>query len=101
MLPDRRAALDRIAERSGIEGFKRLAGTLSQTLRYGTPLAQALRVLAGGDAAGAHARLEEKAVRLPALLVLPLILFIMPCLFIALVGPSVLELSRNMGTMGQ
>jgi tight adherence protein C len=101
LLPDRREALDRFAERSGIEGFKRLAGTLSQTLRYGTPLSQALRTLAAEMRQERMLAIEEKAIRLPALLVIPLIVFIMPCVFIALVGPSVLELSRNMGSMGQ
>lgn len=45
-------------------------------------------------------RIEEKAIRLPALLVIPLIVFIMPSVFIALVGPSVLELTRNMSNFG-
>jgi tight adherence protein C len=97
MLPDRRLALERMAERTDIEGFKRLGATLSQTLRYGTPLAQALRILAGELRTERMLRLEEKAIRLPALLVGPLILFILPALFIALVGPSVLEIGRTFG----
>lgn len=100
LLPDRREALDRFAERSSIDGFKRLAGTLSQTLRYGTPLSQALRTLAAEMRTERMLRIEEKAIRLPALLVIPLIIFILPCVFIALVGPSVLELSRNMANLG-
>jgi tight adherence protein C len=101
MMPDRREALERFAERSGIEGFKRLAGTLSQTLRYGTPLSQALRTLAAEMRTERMLAIEEKAIRLPALLVIPLILFIMPSVFIALVGPSILELARNMSNIGQ
>lgn len=97
MLPDRRMALERLGERTGMEGFKRLSGTLSQTLRYGTPLAQALRVLAGEMRTDRMLRLEEKAVRLPALLVVPLIMFILPALFIALVGHSVLQLGAQLG----
>jgi tight adherence protein C len=96
MLPDRRQALERFAERSNFEGFKRLGGTLSQTLKYGTPLAQALRVLAAEMRQDRMLRIEEKAIRLPALLVIPLILFIMPAVFIALVGPSVLELGKGL-----
>ncbi len=96
MLPDRRQALERFAERSEFEGFKRLGGTLSQTLKYGTPLAQALRVLAAEMRQDRMLRIEEKAIRLPALLVIPLILFIMPAVFIALVGPSVLELGKGL-----
>jgi tight adherence protein C len=97
MLPDRRTALERMGERTDIEGFKRLAATLSQTLRYGTPLAQAMRVLASELRQERMLRIEEKAIRLPAMLVGPLILFILPALFIALIGPSVLEIGRTMG----
>lgn len=97
MLPDRRMALERMGERTEIAGFKRLGGTLSQTLRYGTPLAQALRTLAQEMRVERMLKLEEKAVRLPALLVLPLILFILPSLFIALVGHSVIALSTQLG----
>jgi len=96
MLPDRRQALERFAERSNFDGFKRLGGTLSQTLKYGTPLAQALRVLAAEMRQDRMLRIEEKAIRLPALLVIPLILFIMPAVFIALIGPSVLELGKGL-----
>lgn len=96
MLPDRRQALERFAERSNFDGFKRLGATLSQTLKYGTPLAQALRVLAAEMRQDRMLRIEEKAIRLPALLVIPLILFIMPAVFIALVGPSVLELGKGL-----
>lgn len=96
MLPDRRQALERFAERSNFDGFKRLGATLSQTMKYGTPLAQALRVLAAEMRQDRMLRIEEKAIRLPALLVIPLILFIMPAVFIALVGPSVLELGKGL-----
>lgn len=98
ILPDRRQALERFAERSNFIGFKRLGATLSQTLKYGTPLAQALRVLAAEMRQDRMLRIEEKAIRLPALLVIPLILFIMPAVFIALVGPSVLELGKGLFT---
>jgi tight adherence protein C len=97
MLPDRRMALERMGERTDIEGFKRLGTTLAQTLRFGTPLAQALRVLSSEMRQERMLRLEEKAIRLPALLVGPLILFILPALFIALIGPSVLEIGKIMG----
>ncbi|WP_376089158.1 type II secretion system F family protein [Roseomonas sp. CCTCC AB2023176] len=94
---DRRVALERFGQRTGLEGFRRLGATLSQTLRYGTPLAQALRVLAAEMRDERMLKLEEKAVRLPSLLIMPLILFILPALFIALVGPSVLHMSRSFG----
>jgi len=94
LLPDRAEAFERLGERTGLEGFKRLGATLSQTLRFGTPLAGALRVLAAEMRQERMLRLEEKAIRLPALLVGPLILFILPALFIALIGPSIIEMGR-------
>ena len=97
VLPDRRQALNRLAERALVELLKRLGSTLGQTFRFGTPLAQALRILAAEARHERVLRLENKASRLPALMVLPLILFIMPCLFIVLVGPAVVAMSGSMG----
>jgi tight adherence protein C len=97
VMPDRRQALTRLAERSLVELLRRLAATLGQTFRFGTPLAQALRVLAAEARQDRIARLENKAARLPALMTMPLILFIMPCLFIVLVGPSVVSLMATFG----
>nr|WP_294167782.1 type II secretion system F family protein [uncultured Sphingomonas sp.] len=97
VMPDRRVALARLQERALVDLLKRLAATLGQTFRFGTPLAQALRILAAEARQDRVVRLENKAARLPALMVLPLILFIMPCLFIVLVGPSVVTLSETFG----
>jgi len=97
MLPDRRVALQHLGDRTGVEGFRRLGSTLAQTLAYGTPLAQALRMLASEMRQERMLRIEEKAVRLPTLLILPLILFIMPSLFIALVVPSILDVGAILG----
>lgn len=97
VMPDRRVALARLQERALVELLKRLAATLGQTFRFGTPLAQALRVLAAEARNERVLRLENKAARLPALMVLPLILFIMPCLFIVLVGPSVVAMAGSFG----
>ena len=88
---DRRGALARMGERTGLKSFQRLGGTLSQTMRYGTPLGQALRILAADLRVERMMRLEERAAKLPALLTLPLILFILPCLFIVLVGPAAIQ----------
>ena len=80
-----------MGERTGLEQFQRLGGTLSQTLRYGTPLGQALRILASEMRDERIIRLEERAAKLPALLTLPMILFILPCLFIVLAGPAAIR----------
>ena len=88
---DRSAALLRMGERTGLDSFQQLAGTLSQTLRYGTPLGQALRVLGAEMRNERLIRLEEKAAKLPVLLTIPLALFIFPCLFIVVGGPVVIK----------
>lgn len=93
---DRGAALMRMGERTGLEGFQRLTVTLAQTLRYGTPLGQTLRVLAIEMRNDRLLRLEEKAARLPTLLMIPLAMFILPCLFIVVAGPAALRLIEMM-----
>ncbi len=89
IMPDRRTALANLAGRTGQAALKRLAGTLAQTIRYGTPLSEGLRVLASEMRTEHLVQFEERAARLPALLTLPMILFILPCLFIVLGGQSV------------
>jgi len=97
IMPDRRIALANLAERTGQPALKRLAGTLAQTLKYGTPLSQGLRTLAAEMRNERMIQFEERASRLPALLVMPMIFFILPCLFIILMGQPV---SQLMGTLG-
>ncbi len=92
MLPDRREALHNLGERTGLEPFRRLAATLTQALRYGTPLSQALRALAADMRQERLVRFEERTARLPALMVMPMTLFIMPVLFIVLAGQSIQQL---------
>jgi tight adherence protein C len=99
LMPDRSSAMERFAERAEVDGLRRVAATLSQAMRYGTPLGTALRALAADERQARLIRMEEKAARLPALLVLPLILFILPPLFLMLVGPSVLQLFDAIGAM--
>lgn len=93
---DRGAALIRMGERTGLDSFQRLTSTLAQTLRYGTPLGQALRLLAAEMRNDRLLRLEEKAARLPTLLTIPLAAFILPCLFIVVAGPAALRVFRMM-----
>jgi tight adherence protein C len=84
--PDRKIALANLAERTGLPALKRLASTIAQTLKYGTPLGQGLRTLAAEMRHDRVIQFEEKAGRLPALLMMPMILFILPCLFIIIMG---------------
>jgi tight adherence protein C len=62
--------------------------TMIQTEKYGTPLASALRVLSAEFRHQRMMRAEEKAARLPAIMTVPLILFILPTLFVVILGPA-------------
>lgn len=89
-LPDRRQAFENLNTRTNLPGIRGVVNTLLQTARYGTPLAQSLRVLAAEFREARITRAEEKAARLPAMLTVPMILFILPTLFIVLLGPAAL-----------
>jgi tight adherence protein C len=88
---DMRQAMDALGERTGLETLKRLATTLAQSLQYGTPLTQALRTLSAELRAEALVRFEERAGRLPTLMTMPMILFILPCVFLVLGGPAMIN----------
>ena len=77
--------------RTNMAPVRALVNTLKQTERYGTPLAQALRVLAAEFRDERMLKAEEKAARLPAVLTVPMIIFILPPLFIVLIGPAILR----------
>ena len=89
-LPDRRQAFDNLNTRTNMASIRGVVNTLLQTAKFGTPLANSLRVLAAEFRDARMIRAEEKAARLPALLTVPLILFILPTLFIVLLGPAAL-----------
>jgi len=91
-LPDRRQAFDNLNARTNMSSIRGVVNTLVQTAKFGTPLAQSLRVLAAEFRDARMIRAEEKAARLPALLTVPLILFILPTLFIVLLGPASLSI---------
>jgi tight adherence protein C len=92
ILPSRDEALANLAERVDVPSIRSVVTTLAQTLRYGTPLAQALRVVASEMRNDALIHLEERANQLPALLTLPMMLFIMPTIFLITGGPAALRL---------
>lgn len=89
-LSDRRQPLENLARRTDLKEVRSVTATLIQTLRYGTPLVQSLKALAQEMREARMLAIEEKAARLPALLSLPLMLFIMPAVFIVTAGPGVL-----------
>lgn len=92
ILADRRTALVNMGRRTGLVNLQRLGGTLVQALQYGTPLSKALRTLAAEMRSDALTRFEERASRLPVLMTVPMIVFILPCVFLVVAGPAVLNL---------
>lgn len=90
-LPERRQALQNLAKRTDLPAVRAVVSTLAQTEKYGTPLAQSLRVLSTEFREHRMLRAEEKAARLPAILTVPLIVFILPTLFVVLIGPAMLD----------
>ena len=92
VLPDRREAFANFGTRSGVEGLQRMSAMLGQSLQYGTPLSDALRAVASELRRERMNKLEENAVKLPAMLIFPLTLFIMPSLYVVLLGASILRL---------
>jgi tight adherence protein C len=87
-LTDRRQAFENLAMRVKLDAMKGVVTTMIQTEKYGTPLASALRVLSAEFRNERMMRAEEKAARLPAIMTVPLILFILPVLFIVILGPA-------------
>jgi tight adherence protein C len=87
-LNERKHAFDNLAYRVDLEAVKGVVTTMVQTERYGTPLASALRVLSAEFRNDRMMRAEEKAARLPAIMTIPLIMFILPVLFIVILGPA-------------
>jgi len=91
ILPSRDQALANLAQRVDVPSVRSVVATLSQTMRYGTPLAQALRVVATEMRNDALIDMEARANRLPTLLTLPMMLFIMPTIFLIVGGPAALR----------
>lgn len=87
-LSERRQAFENMAYRVNLDSVKGVVTTMIQTERYGTPLASALRVLSAEFRNERMMRAEEKAARLPAIMTVPLILFILPVLFVVILGPA-------------
>jgi tight adherence protein C len=92
-LTDRRQAFENLAMRVKLDAVKGVVTTMIQTEKYGTPLASALRVLSAEFRNERMMRAEEKAARLPAIMTIPLILFILPVLFIVILGPASCSIS--------
>ena len=85
-------ALRNLAERTGVEDIRSLVGTLIQTDRFGTSVAQALRVHSDSLRTERRQRAEEQAAKTTVKMILPLVLFVMPSLIVVTVGPAIIQL---------
>ncbi len=94
IMSDSRVALGNLGDRTGLESFKRLATTLSQAIQYGTPLSEALRALSAELRQDTLTKFEETAARLPVILTLPMIIFILPCVFLISGGPAFIQIMK-------
>src|SRR5476651_2370830 len=95
-LPDRRQAFDNLAKRCGHPGVKSVATALNQAEKYGTPLGQALRVTATENREMRMQEAERRAASLPAKLTVPMIIFFLPCLFVVIMGPAIMQIRAAM-----
>ena len=99
LLPERRQALENLSKRVPQPSIRAITSALLQTEKYGTPLAQSLRVLAAEFRNDRMMRAEEKAARLPATLTVPMVVFILPTLFIVLIGPAIINVIDGLRKM--
>ena len=98
-LPERRMAYEGLSRRVQYTGVKAVMTAMIQAERYGTPLGAALRVMAKENRDLRLTSAEKKAAALPAKLTVPMIVFLLPVLFVVILGPAVLN-AIDMGGMG-
>ncbi len=97
LLSDRHRALANLAYRTDLEALRGVVTTLVQAQRFGTPLSQSLRVLGKEMRTARMLAVEEKAARLPALISMPLVGFILPAIFVIVGGPAFLQIAQILG----
>ena len=94
----RAEALQELGNRSGVEDLKQLASILIQADKFGSSIAQALRVQSQAMRTRRRQMAEEKAAKTAVKLIFPLVLFIFPGIFVVLVGPAGISMYREMFT---
>ena len=90
-LQERKQAYVNLAERTGIDAVKAVVTALVQSEKYGTPLGQALRVMAKESRELRMQEAEKKAAALPPKLTVPMIGFFLPVLFAVILGPAIMQ----------
>ena len=93
-LEQRRTAFENFNERTGVESIRQLTTVLVQSEKYGTPLGGALRVLAQESRDQRMTAAEKKAASLPPTLTVPMIIFFLPGLFAAILGPAAIQINH-------
>jgi len=91
-LPERRMAYDNLGKRTGLSSVKGVCTSLIQAERYGTPVGQALRVLAQENRDMRMAEAEKRAAGLPPKLTVPMVLFFLPVIFVVILGPAAMQI---------
>jgi tight adherence protein C len=92
MLPSREQALEALAQRVNVPAIHSLVSTLSQTMKFGTPLSHTIRVVAAELRNDMIIQIEERANKLPVLMTIPMMLFILPTIFLVVAAPAALKL---------
>ncbi|HEY6579360.1 MAG TPA: type II secretion system F family protein [Rhizomicrobium sp.] len=95
-LPDRRNAYDNLAKRCGHSGVRAVAAAVNQAEKYGTPVGQALRVTAQENRESRMMEAEKKAAALSPKLTVPMLIFFLPCLFVVIMGPAVMNIMHTL-----
>ncbi len=93
----RAEALRNLVDRTGVDDIRSLVGTLIQTDRFGTSVAQALRVHSDSLRTERRQRAEEQAAKTTIKMVPPLVIFVLPSIIFVTIGPAVIELIRQLG----
>lgn len=91
----RAEAMRGLANRTKVPELRQFVGAILQAEQYGVPMAQVLRVQAAEQRRKRRQRAEEKAMKLPVKVLFPLVLCILPALFIVLVGPAGLKMAES------
>src|SRR4051812_19804145 len=97
-LPDRKVAYENLAKRTDLDGVRSVCMALQQAERYGTPLAQTLRVMSQENRDMRMTEAEKKAAGLPPKLTVPMILFFLPVLFVVILGPAAIRVMATQDT---
>ena len=97
---DRRAVLQEFYRRTDIDGLRDMAMTLIQSDRFGTPLTQAMKNIAANERTQRAAQVAARTERLPVLMTIPMLLFVVPGTLLLVAGPAFLTAMEALGNIG-